>query len=98
MVAVVTDSAANLPPEVVDGLRIHVVPMYLNFGDRVYRDGVDLAPADFYRRLSADGVRATTSTPSPKDFLDAFVATEEEAVVCVTVVASMSGSNHEATL
>jgi fatty acid kinase fatty acid binding subunit len=70
--------------------------MYLSFGDQVYRDGVDLAPSDFYRRLSSDGVRATTSTPTPADFLDAFLATGEREIVCVTVAASMSASNQEA--
>ena len=43
MVAIVTDSAANLPGALVAELGIEVVPMYLMFGDQVYRDGVDMA-------------------------------------------------------
>jgi DegV family protein with EDD domain len=97
MVAVVTDSAANLPIEVAEAAAIRIVPLYLSFGDRVYRDGVDLAPSDFYRRLASDGVRATTSTPTPADFLDAFRATGDRDVVCVTVAGTMSASSQEAT-
>jgi len=69
VVAVVADSAANLPLDVVRELRIRIVPMYLKFGDRVYRDGVDMTPADFYERLVRDGFAASRSTPSPAVFL-----------------------------
>jgi DegV family protein with EDD domain len=98
VVAVVTDSAANLPAALAGELRIEVVPMYLMLGDVVYRDGVDLAPADLYSRLSADGVVATTSTPSPADFLEAFKRTGSREIVCVTVASSMSSAHHEAGL
>lgn len=98
MVAVVADSAANLPRELTDELRIETVPLYLRLGDEELRDGVDLEPAGFYGRLASEGSVASTSTPSPSDFLDAYRRTGERDVVCVTVAASMSGSNHEARL
>lgn len=97
MVAVVADSAANLPLDVVRELRIRVVPMYLKFGDRVYRDGVDMTPADFYERLVRHDVAASTSTPSPADFLEAYRGTAEADIVCVTVSAGMSGSFQQAS-
>ncbi|MFN2590747.1 MAG: DegV family protein, partial [Actinomycetota bacterium] len=75
MVAIVTDSAANLPSDLVSELGIEVVPMYLKFGERVYRDGVDLAPTDFYHRLVEDAEIASTSTPAPADFLEAYERT-----------------------
>jgi DegV family protein with EDD domain len=98
MVAIVTDSAANLPTELASELGIEIVPMYLKFGDRVYRDGVDLAPADFYRRLVADAEVASTSTPAPADFLEAYQRTGAEEIVCITVASGMSASNHEANM
>src|SRR5262245_2887180 len=90
MVAVVADSAANLPGELARELRIEVVPMYLNLGDAVYRDGTELSPTDFYRRLVEDGEPATTSVPSPGDYLDAYRRAGQDEVVCVTVASSMS--------
>ena len=98
MVAIVTDSAANLPSGMASELGIEIVPMYLKFGDRVYRDGVDLAPNDFYRRLVADSEVASTSTPAPADFLEAYQRTGADEIVCITVAADMSAANHEATL
>jgi DegV family protein with EDD domain len=98
MVAIVTDSAANLPSGLASELSIEIVPMYLKFGERVYRDGVDLAPTDFYRRLVADSEVASTSTPAPADFLEAYQRTGADDIVCITVAADMSAANHEATL
>lgn len=98
VVAVVTDSAANVPASLAGELRIEVVPMYLMLGERVYRDGVDLSPEELYRRLARDGVVASTSTPSPTDFLEAFERTGEREIVCVTVSASMSSASQEAAM
>jgi len=41
-VRVVTDSSSDLPPQVTQELGITIVPLYLRFGDKVYRDGVDI--------------------------------------------------------
>ncbi len=98
MVAVVTDSAANLPGETARELRIGIVPMYLKLGDQVYRDGADLTPRDFYTRLAAGEEAASTSTPSPGDFLAAFEEAGQQEVVCVTIASTMSGANHEASM
>jgi DegV family protein with EDD domain len=98
MVAIVTDSAANLPNGLASELGIEIVPMYLKFGERVYRDGIDLAPARFYQRLVEDAEIASTSTPAPADFLEAYERTGADEIVCVTVASGMSAANHEATL
>lgn len=98
MVAVVTDSAANLPSAMAGDLGIEVVPMYLNFGDGVYRDGVDLTPRDFYDRLAAGREVASTSMPAPGDYLDAFERTGQREIVVVCVAAAMSSAHHQARL
>ena len=41
-VKVVTDSVADLPPQVVKELGITVIPLSVRFGEEVYRDGIDL--------------------------------------------------------
>ncbi len=98
VVAVVVDSAANVPPELARELRIIVVPMYLRFGDEVFRDGVDLTPARFYERLVRNREPASSSTPSPGDYAEAFEATGHDALVCVTVAADLSSSHQQASL
>jgi fatty acid kinase fatty acid binding subunit len=96
MVAVVADSAANLPSALARELGIEIVPMYLKLGDQVYRDGTDLTPEDFYQRLAVDGETATTSVPSPGDFMEAFQRTGAREIVCITVASSMSSSAQQA--
>jgi DegV family protein with EDD domain len=98
LVAVVVDSAGNVPADLARQLGIVVVPMYLRFGDAVYRDGVDLTPTDFYQRLLRDREPASTSTPSPGDYLEGWGRLGQSEVVCVTVAAGLSSSYQQAAL
>src|SRR5438067_1146380 len=98
MVAVVTDSASNLPAGAADELGIEVVPLWLRFGDEEFRDGVEMTPARFYERLASGGETASTATPSPVEFLQAFERTLQSDIVCITVASSMSGVHHQATV
>ena len=50
-VKIVTDSTADLPPQLAQELGITVVPVYVRFGDKVYRDGVDISQDELYRKL-----------------------------------------------
>lgn len=65
---VVTDSSSDIPPEIARELDITVVPLYIRFGDEVYRDGVDISPDQFYDKLARSRTLPKTSTPSPGDF------------------------------
>ncbi len=50
-VAVVTDSAACLPLELVQAYDIRMVPFGLTWGDEVLQDGADITPSEFCDRL-----------------------------------------------
>jgi DegV family protein with EDD domain len=72
LVRVVTDSTCDLPPEVARAHGIHVLPVLVLFGDRVYHDGVDLRPKEFYDLLEKGPVHPRTN-PTPKaDFLGVY--------------------------
>lgn len=66
--AIVIDSTADFPEGRERFPNWRIVPLYVNLGAGSYRDYVDLAPQELYRRLSA-GESATTSQPTPGDFL-----------------------------
>jgi DegV family protein with EDD domain len=93
-VAVVTDSVANLPPELVERYSITVIPLLVAFGQKVFRDGVDMTSAQFYRRLREDKHLPTTSTPSMGDFLVLFhrLAGEADAIACIHLAREFSGT------
>jgi len=97
LVAVVTDSAANVPPELASELGITVVPLHLRFGDDSYRDGIEMDGAEFYARLRR-GDPATTAAPSVGDWLAGFETTGADEVVCVTLASGLSATHHEAQL
>lgn len=68
-VRVVTDSTSDLPPDLARAHGIQVIPLLVLFGDRVYHDGVDLKPRDFYEQLEKGGVHPRSNPPPQADFL-----------------------------
>ena len=96
-ISLVTDSACDLPIEIIRAHGIRVVPLMLVFDHEVLQDGVDIDAETFAARLRA-GERATTSQPPPRAFLDAFRgATEDgETVLGVILGASLSGTYQSA--
>ena len=66
--AVVTDSGADLPQELIERSGLSMVPVRVILGDRDYLDKVTLQPGEFYARVRAGGELARTSQPPPGDF------------------------------
>lgn len=97
-IAVVTDSASNLPAELVSEHGISVVPMYLKFGESIYQDGVDLPRGEFYGKLAREEVPVSTAAPSVGDYREAFERAlgDADGVVCITVASFVSVSYESA--
>jgi DegV family protein with EDD domain len=93
-VKIVTDSLADLPPEIVKELGISVVPLVVNFGEESYRDGIDLSPEQFYEKLKTSKVFPHTSVPSPGVFAEVYdeLAKETDQIVVIAVSAKLSGT------
>ena len=94
-VTIVTDSAGDLPEEIVRAHGIQVTPCALIEGDRVLRDGVDITAREFHERLvRGDAQLPTTSQPAPADFLESYARAAEdgEAVVGVILGSGLSGT------
>lgn len=95
-VAIVTDSASDLPPADAAAAGISVVPLILTFGSETFRAGRDLTTEQFWERMLApDAPFPTTAASSPGEFKEAFeaeFATGADAIVCVTVAGSLSGT------
>jgi hypothetical protein len=93
-VAVITDSSADLSDSVLDRHGISLVPLQVLFGDRTFRDRVELKPEEFYRRLRAAKELPTTSQPAPAEFVRAFRDARDHAdeVVAVLLSAGLSGT------
>jgi DegV family protein with EDD domain len=96
--AIVLDSTADFPEAPQRFPNWRVVPLYVLFGDRSYRDYVELSPAEFYARLRTTEQLPTTSQPTPGDFLQAY---EELAaydrIYSLHISAALSGTYQSAS-
>jgi DegV family protein with EDD domain len=93
-IAVVTDSAADLPAEEVDRLGIHVVPLRLFFGDEEFLDKLSMRPSAFYARLAGSDVHPQTSQPPPADFRRQFelLTSHGHEVLAIPISGKLSGT------
>jgi len=94
-VAVVSDTTAYLPGELVDRIGITLVPLYVNFGsERTERESdVTDYPAFFDELRGAENL-PTTSQPSVGDFASAYepLLAEGRGVVSIHISAKLSGT------
>lgn len=93
-VAIIIDSTANLPQELVDKYGIHVVPQIVNWDGQSLLDGIDLHAEDFYKKLPTSKSNPTTSQPSAGEFLEHFqkVAATADSIVGIFISEFLSGT------
>ena len=97
--AIVLDSTSDWPEAAERFPNMRVVPLYVRFGDEMFRDHVDLSPHDFYERLRHATELPTTSQPTPQDFSDAYEQLAAyERIYVLTVSAKLSGTFQSASL
>lgn len=92
-VAVVTDSSACLPADLLKAHRITTVPLTFLFDGGLQYDGA-LSGREFYALLRASRRFPTTAAPAPAAFLEAFrrAAATAESALCVTLPSAFSGT------
>ena len=97
-IAVITDSSAYIPQELVDQYSIHVIPLTILWGPEKLLDGVDITAAEFIQRLVEDPVHPTTTQPNPDDFLRVYeqLAKEYDAIVVPLISSELSGTVNSA--
>jgi DegV family protein with EDD domain len=97
-IKIVTDSTADIPPQLARELDISVVPVYVRFGNETYRDRIDITEDQFYQRLMNDPVHPKTMQPSPNDFAETYraLAKESEGIISIHVTAKLSGTYNAA--
>jgi DegV family protein with EDD domain len=95
-VAIVTDSASDLPAERAAAAGVTVVPLLVSFGEREFKAGVDMSYEDFWRELTAPGAPfPKTAAAAPGAFKDAFESLFAEGydeIVCINVGSKLSAT------
>jgi len=93
-VKIVTDSVADLPSDVVKELGITVIPLLVRFGEKVYRDGIDLTAEQFYKKLKQSKTFPGTSVPPPGAFAEAYdkLAEDTDGILAIILSSKLSGT------
>ena len=93
-IAIVTDSAADIPADILKKNNITEVPVIVNFGDESFKENVDLSADDFYERLQSSKEFPTTSQPAVGDFIDIYtnLAKKHDSIISIHISSKLSGT------
>ena len=98
-IAILTDSASDITPDMIEGLDVTVIPIRLKIGENNYKDGVNLSKKEFWHKLLTEKVMPKTAQPSPAEFRDCY---EElfnkgyEKIISLHISSKMSGTQQVA--
>ena len=93
-IAIVTDSAADMPDSAIHDLDIHIVSLRISFGSETYLDKVGLTPEQFLQELVSNPERARTSQPAPGDFrrMYDYLGSHFQHVISISLTKKASGT------
>ncbi len=98
-VMVVTDSTANIPPELLNGNPVVSAPLQVIWGNEIFRDGIDIQAQEFYERLAVDKVMPSTSQVTPEEFKSIYsrLISEGYDILSIHISGKLSGTLDSAT-
>lgn len=93
-IAIVTDSTATIPKDLLEQYPIRVVPQVLIWGEETLQDGIDIQPEEFYTRLSRSSNSPTTSQATPAAFHSIFseLLAEDYEILAILISEKLSGT------
>jgi DegV family protein with EDD domain len=93
-VAIVTDSTAGIPKDVMDQYPLWEAPQLVIFGEETLEDRVDIQPSEFYERLEKDPIHPTTSQVTPASFQTLFGKLLDDGyeILAVLISPKLSGT------
>lgn len=99
-IRIITDSTSDISKEQEKQLDITVVPLKVIFGDKEYKEGIDITIDGFYEKLVQAEKLPTTSQPSPDDFLTYFIQAKEagDSVIVMLISGKLSGTVQSAMI
>ena len=93
-IAIIVDSTAYIPEELIKKYKIHVIPQILHWNRKNFLDGVDIKPVDYYQRLQIASEIPTTSQPSAGEFADFIkeVNKKADSILAILISDKLSGT------
>ena len=100
-VAVLTDSTASIPEEMLEELNIHTVAYFIHRGQEVLRDLVTIQRQEFLIWLATASVLPTTASPGPGDYVAAYqdlAKSGAEEIISIHMTSKASGAYQAACI
>ncbi len=99
-IGILLDSALDVDKEFRSKKNLYVVPVYVNFGEKAYKDRVDLSIAKFFEMVQESKDWPTTSQPPPADFYEAYeiLAQDYKTIFSFHVSSKLSGTIQSAKI
>jgi len=93
-VAIVTDSTAYIPKELLTEFHLEIAPLQLIWGEEQFRDGVDIQPVQFYEKLKDAEVMPSTSQATPGAFKEIYkeLASKGYDIFSIHISSKLSGT------
>ena len=97
---IITDSTADLTPELVEKYDIEIVPLKIHLGEETYRDYFDINLDEFYHQLRTTKLFPTTTQPSLQDFVETYrkLSLEDDCLISIHLSSKLSGTYQSATV
>ncbi|MBQ2899677.1 MAG: DegV family EDD domain-containing protein, partial [Oscillospiraceae bacterium] len=98
MIKIVTDSAADFEPWELEKKNIECVSLSVIFGEKAYKENIDLSKERFYELLKSESEMPRTSQPSPQDYIDLIEKAREDGddIIIITISSGLSGTYQSA--
>lgn len=71
-IAWITDSTCLMDPELAQNLQVHIVPLHVIFGEKSYREGLEISSEEFYEKMKTEPNLPSTSQPSIGSFVELY--------------------------
>ncbi len=99
-IKITSDSTCDLTEELIAKHQIHIFPLGVTMGSKLYQDGVDIFPADIYRHVDGGGDICSTSAINTGEYLSVFqrYAAEYDAVIHINLGSGFSCCHQNACL
>lgn len=99
-IRIITDSTSDINSTQARELGITVVPLKVIFGEKEYKEGIDITIEGFYEKLVKAEKLPTTSQPAPDDFLSAFLQAKEagDSAIVILIAGKLSGTFQSAVI
>jgi uncharacterized protein len=93
-IAIFTDSTCDLPRSVIDHYQIHVMPLYVHFGETHFLDRLTIQPEQFYSMLEKTDRNPSSSQPTHQDFVNRYeyLSTHYDSIIALHLSQAMSGT------